>query len=89
MCALKGAPAPPSPGFSPGKAALTVAHAALFPIGRASHRTGRASASSACLVWQATHASVARVAPSGTSSRLVEPQRVQIHSAVVAMVIPS
>jgi hypothetical protein len=30
---------------------------------------------------------VARVAPSGTSSRLVEPQRVQIHSAVLAMVI--
>src|SRR5205823_14208800 len=65
-----------------------IAHAALFPTGRARHRTGRASASSACRVWHVTHASVARVAPSGTSSRLVEPQLVQIHSAVIAMVIP-
>jgi hypothetical protein len=38
-------------------------------------------------VWQVTHSSVASLAVAGTSVRLVEPQRVQIHSAVVAIVI--
>jgi len=56
-------------------------------FGRARHRTGRLSGSSSCLAWQLTHTSSARVAPSGTSLRLVEPQRVQIHSAVVGIVI--
>jgi hypothetical protein len=35
--------------------------------------------------WQLTHLSVALVTWSSTSLRLVEPQRVQIHSAVVVM----
>jgi hypothetical protein len=38
-------------------------------------------------VWQLTHSSVATVALSDTSLRLVEPQRVQIHSAVAGIVI--
>jgi len=67
--------------------ARAIAHAALFPSGRARHRTGRASRSSAWRVWQLTHSSVARVAVSGTRVRLVEPQRVQIHSAVAGIVI--
>jgi hypothetical protein len=62
------------------------AHAAFFPSGRAFHRTGRASRSRAWRVWQVTHSSTARVAASGTRARLVEPQRVQIHSAVAGMV---
>jgi hypothetical protein len=40
-------------------------------------------------VWQLRQASSARVAPSGTSFRFVEPHCVQIHSAVVAIVIRS
>jgi len=35
------------------------------------------------------HSSVASVAVSGTRVRLVEPQRVQIHSAVAGIVIRS
>src|SRR5256884_8834813 len=58
-----------------------------LPRGRARHRTGRASRSSAWRVWQLTHSSVARVAVSGTRVRLVEPQLVQIHSAVAGIVI--
>ena len=71
----------------PGPPGPRLAHAARVPSGRARHRTGLASRSSACGVWQVTHSSTARVAASGTSLRLVEPQRVQIHSAVVAIVI--
>jgi hypothetical protein len=67
--------------------ARPIAHAAFFPNGRARHRTGRASRSSAGRVWQLTHSSVATVALSDTSLRLVEPQRVQIHSAVAGIVI--
>ena len=75
----------PSPGFSLGNRA---AHATFFPIGRARQRTGRVSAAISWRVWQVRHSSTARVEPSGTRRRLVEPQRVQIHSAVVAIVIP-
>jgi hypothetical protein len=39
-------------------------------------------------VWQVTQLSSARVALAGTSRRFVEPQRVQIHSAVM-VAIPS
>ncbi len=59
------------------------ARAPYFPVGRDVHRTGRASASMRCFAWQVTHASSVRVTVAGTSFRLVEPQRVQIHSAVV------
>jgi hypothetical protein len=55
--------------------------------GRARQRTGRASASISCLAWQVTQASSARVAAAGTSRRFVEPQRVQIHSAVIVPVL--
>jgi hypothetical protein len=52
-------------------------------VGRDVHRTGRASASTTCFAWQVTHASSVRVTAAGTSFRLVDPQRVQIHSAVL------
>jgi len=36
-----------------------------------------------CRVWQPKQVSSALVTPAGTSRRFVEPQRAQIHSAVV------
>jgi hypothetical protein len=36
-------------------------------------------------VWQRRHESSARVTPAGTSRRFVDPQRVQIHSAVISI----
>jgi hypothetical protein len=56
------------------------------PSGRARQNTGRGPGSISCFTWQVTHASVARALPGGTSRRLVEPQRVQVHSAVVTIV---
>jgi hypothetical protein len=55
--------------------------------GRARQRTGLVSAVISCRVWHETQTSSARVAAAGTSRRFVEPQRVQIHSAVIAPVL--
>jgi hypothetical protein len=56
-------------------------------LGCARQRTGRASASIACGAWQLTQLSSARVAALDTSRRFVEPQRVQIHSAVMLAIL--
>ena len=55
-----------------------------LPLACARQRTGRLSASITWSVWQRRQTSSARVAPAGTSRRFVEPQRVQIHSAVTS-----
>jgi hypothetical protein len=38
-----------------------------------------------CSVWQLRQESSALVVPAGTRQRLVEPQRAQIHSAVISV----
>src|SRR5262249_21505840 len=55
-----------------------------FPLGSARQRTGRASASMMCGVWQRRQVSSAARVPAGTRRRLVEPQRAQTHSAVIS-----
>src|SRR5256885_9391174 len=54
-------------------------------FGSARQRTGRASASMMCSVWQRKQTSSAVVTPGGTMRRLVQPQRGQIHSAATSV----